>query len=146
MTYASFPTAEFSLMFFSTDASLYWVCVALQSGQRTAYLWCFFSLKSTGWCSCSKTEVRAGWSPKKLRLTLTLASSFWISSTACGSAFGLEGGKKKTKERERNEMNGGKGSLCTRIKEPGTKHITLHFCHIQLASNHTEEKQQAAEL
>lgn len=31
-------------------------------------------------------------------------------------------------------------------KGAGTKHITLHFCHIQLASNHTVEKQQATEL
>ena len=31
-------------------------------------------------------------------------------------------------------------------KGAGTKHITLHFCHIQLASHHTVEKQQASEL
>lgn len=54
--------------------------------------------------------------------------------------------KEGEREREMKWTVGKKKQPLHNDKGAGTKHITLHFCHIQLASNHTVEKQQATEL
>lgn len=69
-------------------------------------------------------------------------TKFWVFSIVCGSAFWprgeLGGGEKK---RRKENASSGRSRFCTRIKELGQKHITLHFCHIQLAISHVVENQ-----
>lgn len=98
-----------SLVFFDADASLCWACAALHGGQRTAYLWCFFSLKSTGWLQLLQNrEVTAGWSPTP-RPTLALAPSagFLVQHVEVLLAWRRSSCKKKKRRRRRNETNGG---------------------------------------
>ena len=119
--WVSFPRcSKVSLMFFDADASLCWVCVALRGGQRTAYLWCFFSLKSTGWLQLLQNrEVTAGWSPTP-RPTLALAPSagFLVQHVEVLLAWRRSSCKrKKKKEEEEMKQTVAKSSLCTRMKQ-----------------------------
>lgn len=75
-----------------------------RGGGGAAYLWCFFSLKSAGWCSCLENrEVGAGRRPAP---TLALAP-LRISTTARGSAFGSEEIWQRGGEKKRKKMEGG---------------------------------------
>ncbi len=78
-------------------------------------------------------EVRAGSSPK-LRLTLTLATSFGflVQHVEVLLAWRTSSRKKnlerqRKRERKRNETNCSKSSPCTRIKEPGQSTLLFIF-------------------